>query len=218
MSMRNFTPEYRDITPMAERIATFADIHTKDRRLRVHARARTTPPRPATKRDDHREKPPHPAVGRQSWSTFRRNGALPHRAALASTRRAPDDVPPEKKLTDAEIAKELGAFVDRLAAKDLFSGTVLVAKDGKPFFTKAVGIANRDFMAPFKLDTKFNTGSAYKMNHGSLDLPSSPRRESSRSTTRSEIPRHELARAADLDKVTIEQLLTHTRARELLQR
>ena len=68
-----------------------------------------------------------------------------------------------KTLTDAEAGRELGAFVKKLADADLFSGAVLLAKDGKPVFQGAFGVANKDFNVPNKLDTKFNLGSMNKM-------------------------------------------------------
>src|SRR5262249_59452140 len=48
---------------------------------------------------------------------------------------APADKAERGKLTDAEIAQRVEAYVDKMAAADLFSGTVLLAHDGTPFFT-----------------------------------------------------------------------------------
>ena len=116
---------------------------------------------------------------------------------------------PTKKLTEAEMAKELDTFVQKLADADLFSGAVLVAKDGKTIYQKAVGIANKDFNAPNKIDTKFNLGSMNKMftavaiaqlvERGKLSfddplskfLPDFPDKESA-------------------EKIKIKQILTHT--------
>jgi CubicO group peptidase (beta-lactamase class C family) len=50
-----------------------------------------------------------------------------------------------------------------LAQADVFSGTVLLAKDGQVLYAGAFGEANKDFGAPNKLDTKFNLGSMNKM-------------------------------------------------------
>jgi CubicO group peptidase (beta-lactamase class C family) len=68
-----------------------------------------------------------------------------------------------KKLSEHQAAEELEAFMKKLAAADVFSGTVLLAKDGKPIFKAAYGIANKDFDAPNRIDTKFNLGSMNKM-------------------------------------------------------
>ena len=77
--------------------------------------------------------------------------------------RPPSDLPKSDPLTPEQVAEKLGGFVDRAAARDTFSGTVLLAKDGKVLLTKAVGLANRDFDVPVTLDTKFNLGSMNKM-------------------------------------------------------
>lgn len=71
--------------------------------------------------------------------------------------------PDAKKMTDAEIVSEMDSFMKKLAEADVFSGTVLLAKDGKPVYKGVFGIANRDFDVPNKFDTKFNLGSMNKM-------------------------------------------------------
>lgn len=65
--------------------------------------------------------------------------------------------------SDAEMAAALEAYVTTLAGADLFSGTVLLAKDGKTLYAGAFGQANKDFGVPNALDTKFNLGSMNKM-------------------------------------------------------
>jgi CubicO group peptidase (beta-lactamase class C family) len=65
--------------------------------------------------------------------------------------------------SDAELASVLEQYVTTLAKADLFSGTVLVAKDGKTLYSGAFGDANKDFGVPNKLDTKLNLGSMNKM-------------------------------------------------------
>lgn len=78
---------------------------------------------------------------------------------------APQGAPgkPSGPLRDSEMAKNIEQFVDQLAARDEFSGAVLLAKDGKPFFQKAWGRANVRYDVPNRVDTKFNLGSMNKM-------------------------------------------------------
>ncbi len=71
-----------------------------------------------------------------------------------------------KKLTDAERARELEAYVQKLAEADVFSGAVLLAKDGKVIFERAYGEASKNFRVPNRVDTKFNLGSMNKMFTG----------------------------------------------------
>jgi CubicO group peptidase (beta-lactamase class C family) len=51
----------------------------------------------------------------------------------------------------------------RLAAADAFSGTLLVAKDGKPIFKRAYGLASKAYNVPNRIDTKLNIASTTKM-------------------------------------------------------
>ena len=70
---------------------------------------------------------------------------------------------PTQRLSDAEVVQQLRAYVERMAAKDVFSGTVLLAKAGKPLYRAAFGEANKDFGVRNTIDTKFNLGSMNKM-------------------------------------------------------
>ena len=74
---------------------------------------------------------------------------------------APDA--PTRRLTDAEVVEQLRGYMERLARRDVFSGTVLLAKGGKPLFSGAYGEANKDFGVKNTVDTKFNLGSMNKM-------------------------------------------------------
>jgi CubicO group peptidase (beta-lactamase class C family) len=53
-------------------------------------------------------------------------------------------------------------FVADRAARDLFSGTVLVAHEGRPVLTRAYGLANRDRSIPNRPDTVFWLASVTK--------------------------------------------------------
>jgi len=57
----------------------------------------------------------------------------------------------------------INALVDDLAARDLFSGAVLIADHGEPIFKKAVGQASKEYDAPNTLFTRFNLGSINKI-------------------------------------------------------
>jgi len=74
-----------------------------------------------------------------------------------------DPSAPPTKMTGDQAAKELEAFVKKLAEADVFSGSLLLAKDGKVLYKGAFGAANKDFSAANRTDTKFNLGSMNKM-------------------------------------------------------
>jgi CubicO group peptidase (beta-lactamase class C family) len=77
--------------------------------------------------------------------------------------KTPDAAAPAKKLTEAEVAESLTAYLEGLAKADKFSGVVLIARDGKPFFVKAYGLADKTRQLANNPETKFNLGSMNKM-------------------------------------------------------
>lgn len=64
---------------------------------------------------------------------------------------------------EAELVSALERYVAKRAQADVFSGAVLLARDGKPLYAAAFGQANKDFAAPNTIATKFNLGSMNKM-------------------------------------------------------
>jgi CubicO group peptidase (beta-lactamase class C family) len=86
--------------------------------------------------------------------------ASPHRITRIDLRPPSGAV---RVASDAELATALEQFVTALARVDAFSGSVLLAKDGKVLYSAAFGSANKDFAAPNTIDTKFNLGSMNKM-------------------------------------------------------
>jgi len=121
----------------------------------------------------------------------------------------PADVPAPPKLQPAALAAATKAKADAAAAKELFSGAVLVAKDGRPIFQQAYGLADRATRTPVTLQTQFRFGSMGKMftavsimqlaEAGKLDLKAPIGRYLPG------YPNPEIAA-----KVTVENLLTHS--------
>ena len=130
-------------------------------------------------------------------------------AGRAAAQPAEPPAPVEKRAgSDAEAAAATGRELRQLADADQFSGVVLLAKAGKPFFHQAYGMANRDFGVPNRPDTKFNIGSINKvftqvaigqlLQQGKLALDD---------TIRKHLPDYSGPAA---DRITIQQLLTNT--------
>src|SRR5581483_8390858 len=67
------------------------------------------------------------------------------------------------RLSETEIGQSLTGYLDGLAKDDRFSGVVLLAKGGKPFYVKAYGLADKEKNLPINPQTKFNLGSMNKM-------------------------------------------------------
>jgi CubicO group peptidase (beta-lactamase class C family) len=76
---------------------------------------------------------------------------------------APPALAPGKKLSDIEIARRTAALMKYLAEADAFSGTVLIARNGKPIYAQAFGLANRIWNIRNRIDTRFNLASITKM-------------------------------------------------------
>jgi CubicO group peptidase (beta-lactamase class C family) len=117
--------------------------------------------------------------------------------------------PPEGDLTQQDIVDFLDRYLDHLVSKDQFSGTVLIAKDGKPFYTRAYGLASKRYNIPIQLDTKFNLGSMNKMFTGVAIMQLVEQGKINLNDTVGkylpDLPRKEIA-----EKVTVHHLLSHT--------
>jgi CubicO group peptidase (beta-lactamase class C family) len=135
----------------------------------------------------------------------------PHKLDRVSLR--PGEEPgfevPGGEMTEQQMLEFLDGYIDNLIAKDKFSGTVLIAKDGQPFYTRVSGEACKRYGVPNKLDTKFNLGSMNKMFTGVAIMQLVEQGKLSVDDRVGkylpDIPRKEIA-----DNVTIHQLLTHT--------
>ena len=113
------------------------------------------------------------------------------------------------RLNEAEAVAALSARADELAAADVFSGAVLVARDGEVLVEDAWGFADREAGTPNTADTKFRIGSMNKMftavailqlvEDGELTL------DEPIGTYLPDYPNEEVA-----SQVTVRHLLTHT--------
>jgi CubicO group peptidase (beta-lactamase class C family) len=67
------------------------------------------------------------------------------------------------QLSVSEFVRELDTYLETNTEKDIFSGVVLFAREGKPIFKKAYGMADKERNIPNQLNTKFCIGSMGKM-------------------------------------------------------
>jgi len=204
-----FASELREQAGMEEHLAFFRQIHDLGGKLSVHSARSYNPPRPET------------AAVLVVWNAMLEawqavvvtvEPAAPHRILTLSLSpaRTPSNLPPEKLLSDAEIARRVGAAVDRLAAKGHFSGAVLLARDGRTFLARAAGIANRDFDVPVRLDSKFNLGSMNKMFTGVAVMQLVEQGKLSLEDPVSRWLGEDWLPKSILDRVQVRHLLTHT--------
>ena len=89
--------------------------------------------------------------------------APPNKVAAIGRKPAKPPTAEVTKLGDRDIARELDEFAKKLTTADVFSGTILLARNGEVVYKGAFGTANKDFSVPNRIDTKFNLGSMNKM-------------------------------------------------------
>lgn len=70
---------------------------------------------------------------------------------------------PRQAMPDAMLQERLAQLVAYLEKEDVFSGVVLVARDGASLFERAVGYASKAYGIPNQLDTRFNVASVGKL-------------------------------------------------------
>lgn len=112
-------------------------------------------------------------------------------------------------LSATDLAEEIAAYVQEKARTDQFSGSVIVARHGKPVFAAAFGDADKKTRRKNTLDTPINLGSMNKMftalaiaqlvDEGQLDYAD---------TVGQHLP--DYPNPLVRDEVTIHQLLSHT--------
>nr|MBK9652478.1 beta-lactamase family protein [Bacteroidota bacterium] len=111
------------------------------------------------------------------------------------------------QIGEKEIA-DINKMVEDLSGKDKFSGTVLIAKDGKIVFQNAQGFADKQLKSKNNIDTKFNLASMNKMF---TSIAISQLVEKNLLSYTDKVVKY-LPNLPEktFGKITIEQLLTHT--------
>ena len=73
-----------------------------------------------------------------------------------------DPPPVDGNMSNEQLTGALDTYFSRLVASDMFSGNVLVAKDGKAVYEKSYGFADRANKVSNDSSTRFNLGSINK--------------------------------------------------------
>lgn len=103
----------------------------------------------------------------------------------------------------AAVDEVANAYVDA----GLFSGTILVAKDGKPILRKGYGLANREWSVAATPETKFRLGSITKQFTAAAILQLA---EQGKLSLDDPISRYYPQAPASWSPITLKHLLTHT--------
>ncbi len=113
------------------------------------------------------------------------------------------------RMTQDAVLAAVRAEIEKRVAADSFAGAVLIAKDGKPIFKAAYGLADREKKIRNQLDTQFRIGSMNKMFTAVsvLQLAQAGKIKLTDPLGKylTDYPNKDLA-----SKVTIHHLLTHT--------
>lgn len=204
-----FSPGFRDAHPKEAHLGFFAEVYDGSRGFDLHG---------IRKYDEGNRPGETVAIVRNrltgAWEAIVivTEPDPPHRIAglSSSPARPPSDLPPPARLAMDRLGPELAAFAERLHAADVFSGTFLLAKDGRILAKGAVGQASKRFDVPNRIDTKFNLGSMNKMFTAVAVVQLV---EKGKLALDDPISKHldaEWLPAVDKDKVRIAHLLTHT--------
>lgn len=203
------TDEFRDFAPMEDHQQVFQTVYDQSRGLEFYG---------IRKYEEERPRGEIVVILRseltQGWQAFviGIEPKPPHLLAglQFAPARPPSDLPPLAKLTNTQMGNELENFVLRLAQADAFSGTVLLAKDGRVLYKGAFGLASKRFNAPNKIDTKFNLGSMNKMFTGVAIGQLVQRGKLALDDPLSKFVSTEWLPREITEKIKIKHLLTHT--------
>ena len=134
----------------------------------------------------------------------------PYKATSIYVQPSNENSAPEPKISKGQFQKKLSDYVDRLAQRGVFSGTVLVAGDDGVIFKGAAGLASIRYRTKNNIDTKFNIGSMNKMFTAISIMQLVERGKLSLDDKLTEYVDRNLFSEGEFDQITIEQLLTHT--------
>lgn len=160
-----FSQKFQDYAPMEQHLEVFSSVYSQSHGFEFYGIRKYEQPQPDTE---------YVVIVQnkltRAWEAFvlQIEAAPPHHIAglQFAPARPPTDLPPAAKVTEAEMVDQLRSFMQRLVDADAFSGSVLLAKDGKVLFKGAYGLASKRFNVPNRVDTKFNLGSMNKMFTG----------------------------------------------------
>lgn len=111
-------------------------------------------------------------------------------------------------MSQAEAIAAMRTYLDALVQRDLFSGTVLLARGGDTLFLESYGMANKDYGIANAADTKYNIGSINKtFTQVALGQLRDAGKVDFSKTLRTYLPDY----PSDIaDKITLQQILQHS--------
>ncbi len=204
-----FNERFRDFAPMDRHLSVFASVYERSQGYDFFGIRMYESPEFSTR---------HVVILRnrltQGWAQVSVDieATPPYRIAglRFSPARAPKEAKPAQSMSDQQIVKKLKEYVSRMADAGVFSGTVLLAKDGTVLYQAAFGLASKQYDVPNKIDTKFNLGSMNKMFTGVAIAQLAQRGKLSLDDPLSKYLSTDWLPREITDRIKIMHLLTHT--------
>ncbi len=155
------TDEFKSMVPMEEHVDVFLEVFGNTSGIDFHSVRTYTPERAGQTVVILKDR----KIGfwRSIVLSFDEGGKNLIAGIRFGDARRPSNLPVEAPLSEAGFKDELREFVEMLNGKDIFSGTVLVARGDDVIFTYVCGEASKRFHVPNTIETRFNLGSMNKM-------------------------------------------------------
>ena len=112
-------------------------------------------------------------TGDEDYLAVRIEPEAPHRITLFQAR-VPDEAAASWKLkpvtstaaTEKDRLQEIDSYLKRMGDADIFSGAIVIAREGKPVFAHGYGYADREKKIPNTVETPFFSASVIKLFTG----------------------------------------------------
>jgi CubicO group peptidase (beta-lactamase class C family) len=201
------TERFRNFAPMDQHINVFRNTYLQTGGITFHSIRLYVPERKGETVVIIKDK------NFDSWQSILVRFSKDENALISSLRfgtaRTPSNVT-ESALAMNDVLQEVQEMMNRLCKRDVFSGTVLIAKDDDVLFSHACGEASKRFHVPNNIDTKFNLGSMNKMFTSTSIVQLAEKGKLSINDPISKYVDESWLPADITSKVSIHHLLTHT--------
>lgn len=156
---QSFASEFLNQFPMDVHVEYLLETHALNGELTFHSMRRFDDPRP-----ENEQVIVVKSTRTELWNALAIyvTAEKPHKINGLGmwSERSPES---SASLTLVEAIAELDSYAKRMAKKDVFSGSVLIAKGDNVLYKAAFGMASKRFNAPNNVQTKFNLASMNKM-------------------------------------------------------
>ncbi len=203
----NFTERFRTFAPMNEHVDVFLGFYDETGGIDFHSIRTYVPERKNETVVILKDR------NFDSWRAFVIRFDTSNDDLIAGLNfniaRTPSNVE-ESPLDEQQFLQEIKTMMEALIAKNVFSGTCLIAKGDEILATYVGGEASKRFHVPNNIDTKFNLGSMNKMFTATAIMQLVEKGQLSLDDPIGKYVDESWLPAEITSKITIHHLLTHT--------